>query len=116
MPYRRHRSGNLSCVTDRSRTYRVGLSFHAIRRLTDCPPLLKEFVKKLLLTLPLVALIGLAGCDRPAAVVAVPVAPIVVPGPAGPTGATGAVGATGKAGEGTTVVVVPASAASSPTN
>ena len=88
-------------------------------------------------SLALLAVFGLAACDRPT-VVNVPV-PVAVPGPAGATGATGATGntgstgstgatgtpgspgytgdtgatgATGKAGDGTTVIVVtpPASA------
>jgi hypothetical protein len=67
----------------------------------------------------LLAALGLAACDRPATVIALP-APAAVPGPAGPTGATGdtgntgstgSQGATGKAGEGTTVIVMPAASA-----
>ena len=52
--------------------------------------------------LPLVLVLTLAACERPAAVVTVPAAPIVVqstvPGPAGPQGETGKAGATGNTG------------------
>ena len=79
----------------------------------------------------LLTALSLAACDKPT-VVNVPAA-VAVPGPAGATGATGstgstgatgntgydgakgstgATGATGATGEGTTVVVVPAPAAS----
>lgn len=97
-------------------------------------------MNKSLLALALVAVVGLAACDRPA-VVAVPASPVVVPGPAGPAGPAGATGATGstgstgytgatgstgsagdtgatgaagKSGVGTTIVVVPP--ASAPAN
>lgn len=70
----------------------------------------------------LLAILGLAACDQPAAV-AVPVL-VAVPGPAGPQGATGetgntgytgGTGATGKPGDSTTVIVLPP-AASAPAN
>jgi hypothetical protein len=78
----------------------------------------------------LIATLGMVACER-AVVVATPVPAVVVPGPAGPTGATGETGAqgntgstgstgatgqTGTSGEGTTVIVVPAPAASAPAN
>ena len=59
----------------------------------------------------------LGACNRPVEVIQ----PVVVPGPTGPTGpagdagATGKPGETGKAGTDTTVIVVPAPAASTPT-
>ena len=65
------------------------------------------------------AVVGMAACDRPAAVVNVPPAPVVVPGPAGATGATGATGSTGapgRAGDSATIVVSPPLPASAPTN
>lgn len=58
----------------------------------------------------LLTALSLAACDKPT-VVNVPT-PVAVPGPAGAPGPTGATGATGATGEGTTVVVVPAAAAS----
>ena len=82
-----------------------------------------------LLMATLIVVTTLAACDRPAVVM------VPVPGPAGATGATGetgntgnagntgatgspgydgAKGDTGKAGDGTTVIVVPAPAASAP--
>lgn len=88
-------------------------------------------MNKSLLVLALIAVVGLAACDRPT-VVAVPASPVVVPGPAGPagatgstgytgatgstgsTGSTGATGATGKSGDGTTIIVTPP--ASAPAN
>ena len=72
-----------------------------------------------------VAVFGMAACDRPAAVVNVPSAPVVVPGPAGATGATGSTGATGatgdkgaagRTGDTTAIIVTPPLAASAPTN
>jgi hypothetical protein len=66
----------------------------------------------------LVSLIVLLGaCNRPVEVIQ----PVAVPGPTGPTGPTGDAGVTGrpgetgKAGTDTTVIVVPAPAASTPT-
>ena len=59
----------------------------------------------------------LGACNKPVEVIQ----PVVVPGPTGPTGpagdagATGKPGETGKAGTDTTVIVVPAPAASTPT-
>lgn len=76
-------------------------------------------MKNPILILALISTLGLVACDRPAAVVTVPVAPVVVPGPAGPQGpsgsqgATGDQGATGKSGADTTVIVVPAASAPS---
>lgn len=66
----------------------------------------------------LLAVFGMAACDRPAAVVNVPPAPapVVVPGPAGPSGPTGATGATGRPGESTAIIVTPPPAASAPAN
>jgi len=87
-------------------------------------------MKSSLLTLALLAAIGVSACDR-APVVVVPPTPVAVPGPAGPTGATGSTGntgdqgntgntgatgstgstgATGRTGDGTTVIVVPPAA------
>jgi Collagen triple helix repeat (20 copies) len=92
--------------------------------------------QRLLTLTVLAATLGLAACDR-AVVVATPVPAVTVPGPAGPAGATGATGdmgaqgntgstgstgdtgATGKTGTSggdTTVIVVPAPAASAPAN
>lgn len=62
------------------------------------------------------AVFGMAACDRPAAVVNVPPAPVAVPGPAGPAGPTGNTGATGKPGDTTAIIVTPPLAASAPTN
>lgn len=62
------------------------------------------------------AVLGMAACDRPAAVVNVPPAPVVVPGPAGPAGPTGNTGATGRPGDTTAIIVTPPPAASAPTN
>ena len=69
--------------------------------------------------LPLYALLFssvvlLGACNRPVEVIQ----PVVVPGPTGPAGDAGAPGKqgeTGKAGTDTTVIVVPAPAASTPT-
>ena len=66
----------------------------------------------------LVSLIVMLGaCNRPVEVIQ----PVAVPGPTGPTGPAGDAGVTGKPGEtgragtDTTVIVVPAPAASTPT-
>ena len=66
----------------------------------------------------LVSLIVMLGaCNRPVEVIQ----PVAVPGPTGPTGpagdagVTGKPGETGKAGTDTTVIVVPAPPASTPT-
>ncbi len=101
-------------------------------------------MKRSLVLVPMLALLGLAACDRTPTVVAVPVpSPVAGPaGPAGPTGATGDTGSTGntgntgntgstgstgstgdtgatgergRTGSGTTVVIVPAPA-SAPSN
>lgn len=92
-------------------------------------------MKHSILTLALLATLGLAACDNRPEVIYVPPA-AGTPGPAGPTGATGntgntgntgstgstgspgydgSKGDTGKPGEGTTVIVMPP-AASAPTN
>ena len=69
-----------------------------------------------------ITVVGMAACDRPAAVVNVPPAPVVVPGPTGATGATGSTGATGdtgaagRTGNSTTIVVSPPLPASAPAN
>ena len=69
-----------------------------------------------------VVVVGMAACDRPAAVVNVPSVPVVVPGPTGATGATGSTGATGntgaagRTGDSATIIVTPPLPASAPTN
>lgn len=75
-----------------------------------------------------VAVFGMAACDRPAAVVNVPASPVVVPGPTGATGSTGSTGSTGatgatgdtgtagRPGESATIIVTPPLTASAPTN
>ncbi len=66
--------------------------------------------------LPALAVLALAACDRPAAVVVPPATTVVVPGPAvpgppGPAGAPGATGEAGKPGESSTVIVMPPASA-----
>lgn len=71
-------------------------------------------MKHVLLTSLLLSAVLLGACTKPVEVIQ----PVVVPGPAGPagnTGATGQQGETGKAGGDTTVIVVPAPAASAAT-
>ena len=72
-----------------------------------------------------ITVVGMAACDRPAAVVNVPPAPVVVPGPTGATGSTGSTGSTGatgdtgaagRTGNSTTIVVSPPLPASAPAN
>ena len=53
-------------------------------------------MNKYLLATAVVAVMGLAACDR--ATVIVPGTPVAVPGPAGPQGATGSQGAGGATG------------------
>jgi Collagen triple helix repeat (20 copies) len=90
-------------------------------------------MKHSILTLALLATLGLAACDNRPEVIYVPPPAAGPPGPAGPTGATGNTGNTGntgstgtpgfdgnkgdagKPGEGTTVIVMPP-AASAPAN
>jgi len=73
-------------------------------------------MKYALLTSLLLSSVLLGACTKPVEVIQ-PV-PVIVPGPAGPAGDAGAPGKqgeTGKAGSDTTVIVVPAPAASTPT-
>ena len=72
-------------------------------------------MKYSILTLALLATLGLAACDNRPDVIYVPPPAAGPPGPAGATGATGATGNTGQPGEGTTVIVTPP-AASAPAN
>ena len=70
-------------------------------------------MKHSILTLALLATLGLAACDNRPEVIYVP--PAAGPaGPPGPAGTSGTPGEPGKPGDGTTVIVVPpaASAAS----
>ena len=74
-------------------------------------------MKPALLTALLLSTVLLGACNRPVEVIQ----PVVVPGPTGATGAAGDTGAAGKQGEpgktgsDTTVIVVPAPAASAAT-
>lgn len=75
-------------------------------------------MKHALLTSLLFSTVLLAACTKPVEVIQPVIQPVIVPGPAGPAGDAGAAGMqgeTGKAGSGTTVIVVPAPAASAPT-
>lgn len=75
-------------------------------------------MKHALLTSLLFSTVLLAACTKPVEVIQPVIQPVIVPGPAGPAGDAGAAGKqgeTGKAGSGTTVIVVPAPAASAPT-
>ena len=77
-------------------------------------------MKYALLPSLLVSTVLLGGCTKPVEVIqpVIQPVPVIVPGPAGPAGDAGAAGKqgeTGKAGSDTTVIVVPAPAASSPT-
>lgn len=71
-------------------------------------------MKHALLTSLLLSTVMLGACTKPVEVIQ----PAVMPGPAGPAGdvgASGKQGETGKAGSDTTVIVVPAPAASTAT-
>ena len=71
-------------------------------------------MKSALLTSLLLSTFLVGACTKPVEVIQ----PVIVPGPAGPAGDAGAAGKqgeTGKAGSDTTVIVVPAPAASAPT-
>lgn len=77
-------------------------------------------MKHALLTSLLFSTVLLAACTKPVEVIqpVIQPVPVIVPGPAGPAGdagATGKQGETGKAGSDTTVIVVPAPAASART-
>ena len=78
-------------------------------------------MKHALLTSLLFSTVLLAACTKPVEVIQPVIQPVIVPGPAGPAGPAGDAGAagkqgeTGKAGSDTTVIVVPAPAASAPT-
>lgn len=75
-------------------------------------------MKHALLTSLLFSTVLLAACTKPVEVIQPVIQPVIVPGPAGPAGDAGAAGKqgeTGKAGSDTTVIVVPAPAASAPT-
>lgn len=75
-------------------------------------------MKHALLTSLLFSTVLLAACTKPVEVIQPVIQPVIVPGPAGPAGDAGAAGKqgeTGKAGSDTTVIVVPAPAASART-
>lgn len=72
-------------------------------------------MKRPLLASLLFAIVLLGACTKQVEVIQ----PVIVPGPAGPAGEAGAAGKqgeAGKAGTDTTVIVVPAPAASTPSN
>ena len=75
-------------------------------------------MKHALLTSLLFSTVLLGACTKPVEVIQPVIQPVIVPGPASPAGDAGAAGMqgeTGKAGSDTTVIVVPAPAASAST-